>query len=85
MENKCRSSINWWAMLASLMTGVLIGVVGTLIGKRLLEAHKYRLMERDALKYDDYDFEDYYDDLDDERLYREELDDYIDETEALSF
>ena len=82
MENKkCR--LNWWAMLASMLAGVLVGAAGVIVGKKIFGARKYHHHEREGFDYCDYDFDDYYDD---DLLYRDNEDNLLDdETDALSF
>ena len=61
MNNKQRK-INWWAMLASFLGGVILGAAGVLLGKRYLAPRKNAHDEREGLDCCDYDFDDYYDD-----------------------
>lgn len=82
MENK-KCKMNWWAMLAAMLFGVLAGVFGTFAFRKLFGARKYQHHEREGCDCCDYDFDDYYDD---DLLYRDNEDNYLDdETDALSF
>ncbi|MBR6046332.1 MAG: hypothetical protein IKP47_11930 [Ruminococcus sp.] len=82
MENKC-CKMNWWAMLASLLLGIIVGAVSVILGKRYLAPRKSRHEERVGDDLCDYDFDDYYDD---DLLFRDDEDNRLeDETDALSF
>lgn len=81
MENKTR--INWWAMLAAMLTGVILGSLGVILGKRYLAPRKKQHDDRVGFDYCDYDFDDYYDD---DLQYRDNEDNLLDdETDALSY
>ncbi len=72
--NKCR--LNWWAMLASLLAGIILGAVGVLLGKRYLAPRKTEHDDRVGFDYCDYDFDDYYDD---DLQYRDNEDSQLDD------
>ncbi|MBR4553996.1 MAG: hypothetical protein IKO27_00215 [Ruminococcus sp.] len=83
MEENRKCRMNWWAMLASLLTGILLGAVGVIVGKKLLAPRKFRHHEREGIDCCDYDFDDYYDD---DLQFRDDEDNLLDdETDALSF
>lgn len=75
MKNK-KCKLNWWAMLASLLTGILLGALGVILGKRYLAPRKKAHEEREGIDCCDYDFDDYYDD---DLSYRDDEDSQLDD------
>ena len=81
-ENRC-CRMNWWAMLASLLAGVILGTLSTLFVSRLMHPRKNSHNEREGADLCDYDYDDYFDD---DLQFRDDDDNRLDdETDALSF
>ena len=82
MKNK-KCKLNWWAMLASFLGGVILGALGVILGKRYLAPRKEAHDEREGFDLCDYDFDDYYDD---DLQFRDDEDSTLDdETQSFSF
>ena len=83
MEENRTCKMNWWAMLAALLTGVIVGALAVIMGRRYLAPRKTKHDERVGDDLCDYDYDDYYDD---DLQYRDDEDNLLDdETGAMSF